>query len=718
VSDTPISKDLTVSNNGQTELPAKNEPKEPDLEEGFASKIEGATESRLPWKGHDSPGSDLNMMQFYKSLNHNSSAIGSESYPAAHETTPVEYANQEVELSLRVAEEMQRFQKDGQSSSNQTKQVLMRYLCHYCQDPETEELKKAEVEKHVYLAMQLEKSMPLLDIPEQNVLLLGASQADYLTYGEHRILSRITVEDDENEEEDKPIKFYPKWIPILGWVILATYCLIIAFYTILFGVRFGEKTVNAWLASFLLGFFHDTILFLPIKIYLIYKLMPKVFKGKLEVERIQELPSYAASLQVARRRPDLTASRILLEAKVPDHNNRLSRFFMREKLSTFKALVYSLALLAVTLIMVLPYDLQDIVIEIMVNCTYTGLVLMIATVMQKSVGGAVVLILLVVFLVFALCYKSLMKLWKKKKEWDKKIESAEQNLNPTPETNAGTTPILQKSIHEAKNSFAPATRNGSSSQPEAGFIPSRRGMARATSKRSVDTQGLEVLPRESSRQFRVEESQKTALSAEISEFLTDSASVMGVEKQASFQLSKKVRRHHDQQQVRYVNDDSQRVTSPPKKRNSVAPPKQVGKSFRNNLPPPMPIKRDSSRAPSRSHHRSDSGLTQPVSHRQTNSRPPYKPSDDSSSGSGIDSSLSDRSSFSSIRDSSISPPRKRNASPPPRHRSTAHGTKQYPKSNTSSPSYKSSNSSLMSNPDSTLSNPLSGKYNYVGSPEI
>jgi len=442
------------------------------------------------------------------------------------------------QVSKMVDEELKRFNESIRTTP--LRERIQRYLCYFFQDPLAEKNQLAEVQKHVMLSIYLEESLQSMGLAEKNAILLGAAQMDYLSFTERRILERIHDNEEEEEEEETRIKYYPKWIVIVGWSIICGYIILLSYYILLFGVRFGSKTVNMWLESFFLGFFHDCLLFLPLKIYVIYKVLPWVLTGKLEIHRIQNMPSYCASLQVARRMPNLTASKILLEHHLPGGNDPLHRFFSDSSSKLFNW-THSFAILVLTFVVIFPYDLQDMIIETSVNTVYSHTLLGTIQVLERSKVGASFLIIFILGSVLAYAVLKFKKRKQRKKDWKEKVHG-KKNVNeqkdketsmtteaisdlPSPDQHdntlvgkpserkkigfnltpsipargfvAGTTPASPRMRESKTPSIAPPSPDfsqrkalaSSSSPPQqlpaAPITPPKRGASRALSKRSV-----------------------------------------------------------------------------------------------------------------------------------------------------------------------------------------------------------------------------------------
>ena len=62
------------------------------------------------------------------------------------------------------------------------------------------------------------------------------------------------------------IKYWPRWVKYIAWLLCISICLVSAFFTILYGLSFGKKGQEQWLISFFIGVFEDVLVGQPIKV--------------------------------------------------------------------------------------------------------------------------------------------------------------------------------------------------------------------------------------------------------------------------------------------------------------------------------------------------------------------------------------------------------------------------------------------------------------------
>ncbi|CAM9493666.1 unnamed protein product [Phaeothamnion confervicola] len=103
----------------------------------------------------------------------------------------------------------------------------------------------------------------------------------------------------------------------IAWTFVILWIVGVAFFLYLFGAREGSSTTRLWLYSFLVGFVQNIFLFTPFRLFLVFIFVPSLMRHRLRPRMFTRIPRYAASVQVARWRPDLQVSQLILEGRIP-----------------------------------------------------------------------------------------------------------------------------------------------------------------------------------------------------------------------------------------------------------------------------------------------------------------------------------------------------------------------------------------------------------------
>ena len=76
------------------------------------------------------------------------------------------------------------------------------------------------------------------------------------------------VKDEVAEDRQRPIrvKLWPWWCRLVAWVLIVITVVTSAFFVLLYSVSWGPEKSQAWLLSFLFGFFQDVIIIQPFKV--------------------------------------------------------------------------------------------------------------------------------------------------------------------------------------------------------------------------------------------------------------------------------------------------------------------------------------------------------------------------------------------------------------------------------------------------------------------
>ncbi|CAM9474989.1 unnamed protein product [Phaeothamnion confervicola] len=199
---------------------------------------------------------------------------------------------------------------------------LQRLLCCNRKDDGTlqPERLRRRIEMATAAAVELEEDMAKMSKAAGEKKLFENASAESLNHLERKVfLKSRLLEDDEDPE---PV---PRWQSQLAWAFVVAYICGLAFYVCLFGAREGASTCDAWMIAFFLAFLQDVLIFAPLKLAFIYIFVPSLMRRRLSPNMFERIPRYAATIQVARRRPDLQVSRLILEGRIPQ-GHRYARY--------------------------------------------------------------------------------------------------------------------------------------------------------------------------------------------------------------------------------------------------------------------------------------------------------------------------------------------------------------------------------------------------------
>jgi len=189
----------------------------------------------------------------------------------------------------------------------------------------------------------------------------------------------LAIFDDDEEEEEEVKKYTINQVRLrhlIGWAFICTYSAMCAFYVCLFGINYGPAYARAWLRSFFIAFCQDLVLFLTLKLLLLYVFLPWLCFSKINPHRLKNLPSYAASTQVAHQFPDLPASQLIINRADPqeilEQQEAFSKLFLDNRTFKYRMFVVAASLIQVALysIFLLPEDFQEVALDTMLPISF------------------------------------------------------------------------------------------------------------------------------------------------------------------------------------------------------------------------------------------------------------------------------------------------------------------------------------------------------------
>ncbi|CAN0063041.1 unnamed protein product, partial [Choristocarpus tenellus] len=187
--------------------------------------------------------------------------------------------------------------------------------------------------------------------------LFEAAQADSLHHFERQVFLKSRIFDFEDEGAS-PVLW---WVKAISWVLIIGYVGGLAFYIFLFGVRNGEMTVLTWMAAFWLAFIEEFTILIPLKLSIIYLFIPSLMRYRMQPSMFCRIPRHAPSIQVARRRPDLQASNIILQGRMPEGSKYEDFIPLYRNSNRWLACFMSLIFIPLALVTALPDTIQDLV---------------------------------------------------------------------------------------------------------------------------------------------------------------------------------------------------------------------------------------------------------------------------------------------------------------------------------------------------------------------
>jgi len=99
---------------------------------------------------------------------------------------------------------------------------------------------------------------------------------------------------------------------LCGWIVTGCYILFLAYWMCVFGVGYGPDNQRYWAEGFLLAFAEEMCVLLPVRLYVLYVVMPCVSTNRVDIHRVHQLPKYAPSILAAQRFPMLPSSELVL----------------------------------------------------------------------------------------------------------------------------------------------------------------------------------------------------------------------------------------------------------------------------------------------------------------------------------------------------------------------------------------------------------------------
>jgi len=201
---------------------------------------------------------------------------------------------------------------------------------------------------------------------------MRAARRDYQTLTERRVLGLV-----EQAEGGGGGRAYrgagARWLRLVGWTIIILYCAFCCFYVSLFGLNHGPLIATLWLQTFFIGVFEDFTLLLPLKFWVIFYLLPAFMSRRIELSRLEALPSYSSSRTAAKAYPGLTTSKIILRASLEGQDPSLLKVFKggaKRGIVLFSVLLFGFS--------ILPFFLQELILEAclaaVLNCILLGMV--------------------------------------------------------------------------------------------------------------------------------------------------------------------------------------------------------------------------------------------------------------------------------------------------------------------------------------------------------
>jgi len=226
-----------------------------------------------------------------------------------------------------------------------------------------------KIRYHVKRAIAVQTEMDNMETDLKNKRLLKLAHENYTHKIEKKAVQWVALaqhgddgivdEEEEGEPEEHGLSdFAVRVRHAMGWTFIILYCCLCAYYVCIFGIMSGPKMTKQWMFAFYLGFGQDLLLFLPLKLFLLYQIMPFLSDKRINVHRIHKLPSYAASCQLARNNEDLFASKLILDPsfEAPEGLIEVTSSPSRSIIKVLLAVLFGIILL-------LPGYLQELVLD-------------------------------------------------------------------------------------------------------------------------------------------------------------------------------------------------------------------------------------------------------------------------------------------------------------------------------------------------------------------
>jgi len=237
-----------------------------------------------------------------------------------------------------------------------------------------QQLKK--IRKEVQKCIQYEEEMEFMDHTGKEEYLTEKAFKDAYPQVQKIAMKKVDVseekemdiwDDDPHQRIARPL-LTPLQKQYLGLFFVAGYSIFCAYYVCLFGIRFGSTYTNAWLKTFFLGFIQSLVVTRPVKIAVIFFLCLRIIPTKLDLDLIKNLPPYSAVAQIARKYPNFEISKILLDKEFyPPGYLELKEEQEEQEHKCIKCnaerVAFGFAMVLATALLVLPDDLQDLILE-------------------------------------------------------------------------------------------------------------------------------------------------------------------------------------------------------------------------------------------------------------------------------------------------------------------------------------------------------------------
>jgi len=241
-----------------------------------------------------------------------------------------EYKIEDQEMERIIEERTEKLMDEYHDKESAAKKWVMRMISEMSFFPE--EVAHVKMRNRVLHAHVIEeKVLDLLeseDELEADLLIMQTAIRDCLSSkektarkwfesakNEESSVQNSDKKDDSSGEDNKKKRLTYSNVKIrhiIGWTIIILYCTFCAYYICAFGINHGASVANQWLYSYFTSQLQQALLNLPLKLAFLYVLFPRVYPAKIHAKTLRTLQSYAPSVQIAERYPNLRSSQILL----------------------------------------------------------------------------------------------------------------------------------------------------------------------------------------------------------------------------------------------------------------------------------------------------------------------------------------------------------------------------------------------------------------------
>ncbi|CAM9106632.1 unnamed protein product, partial [Laminaria digitata] len=252
-------------------------------------------------------------------------------------------------------------------------------------------------------AIELEKRMgKTSDLHEQEAILFERAEADSLSHVERQVFFKSRILNYGEESDLSPVSLCTK---LVAWLVVIAYAVGMSFYVCLFAVKAGESTSAQWMISFWLAFCEDILVLIPLKLAFIYLFLPSLMRHRMRPDMFTRIPKHAPSVQIARRRPDLQVSRLILEGSIPvgSEYEKFIPLFHPEK--RWLAWLTGSVFATLALIMLLPDTLQAMVVDVMVAVVVGGGLFGLGKLFPVSLWGFLLFFVVITVLLIGCRYR-------------------------------------------------------------------------------------------------------------------------------------------------------------------------------------------------------------------------------------------------------------------------------------------------------------------------